>query len=230
MPTVQNADRRGGIAGLLFLALLVVQAVLMGEPPSPNAPAETIGAWMTDHRTQVLTGSYLIVFATAFFIVFVVGLCRRLETAGGDSDVTMVARLAALLNGSVYLALSAVQVGMFYLVPHGDANVVRTLNAVVFVGGNLACIPSALFLLAIGWAARGSSAPRWLSWASLILAPIQLAAAACVAQTGTFSPTGPVVMVGGLLLFFVWVLAASVLLLKRPAADGVATPAAGGRR
>lgn len=98
-----------------------------------------------------------------------------------------------------------------------DPNATRALNAVVFVGGNLACIPAGLFPIAIGWAALTSSAPRWLAWASLVLGVIQFLAAAGFVRSGAFSPTGPVVMIGGLILFFVWVLAASVHLLRRPA-------------
>jgi hypothetical protein len=216
MASTPSVARRGGVAGIIFLALLVAQTVWAGEPPDPGAPPVTIATWLADHRTQVLGGSYLIVLATVVFLFFVVSLCRRLEVAGADPGLTMVARLAAVLNGASYVVLSAVQVGNAFLVPQSNADVERALNAVVFVGGNLACVPSGVFLLAIGWAARTSAAPRWLVWSSLVLSALQFLAGFGFARQGAFSPTGPVVLFGGLILFFVWTLAASVHLLRQP--------------
>jgi len=213
MPSSLAADRRGGIAGVTFVVLLVAQAVLLGQPKQPNASARAIAGWLADHRGPALASSYMLVLATVLFLFFAVALCRRLEAWGAPDDMMAVARLSAMLGLSMYMAISAVQVANVYLVSHTSADTTKALNAVEYVGGNLSGIPFGIFLVIVGWTARKTpAAPKWLAWSALLVGVADFASAGAFAQRGAFAAAGPVALLGALL--YVWVLGASIHLLR----------------
>jgi len=71
--------------------------------------------------------------------------------------------------------------------------------------------------LTIGWIGlRTPAAPQWLTVPALALGGIQFLVAGGFAQSGLFAPSGPIVMLGGIVFVYAWVLAASIHMIARP--------------
>jgi Domain of unknown function (DUF4386) len=105
----------------------------------------------------------------------------------------------------------------------GDPQTYRTLMDVYALMLVMSGVPTAVSLIAISLAVlRTRLFPSWLAWYGFAVAAVHLVSAGSFARDGFFTPT----IVAGTIapvLFEVWVLAISVLLLmRRGNADGSA--------
>ena len=206
-----RTGRVGAWMGIAFVVLFVAGAITI-PMPSDNKNTGQWARWWTDsgHRAGAIVGAYLTVLGVFAFIWFASSLRDRFREGGGLM-LTFGSIFAALALVSVMVRVSipgAKQFGSTPVPAGGD--LARQFDqigfALLLVAGALA---AGLFVGMASYLARRSGAlPGWLTIAGYVVAVLQLVAS-------FFFP---------FLLFLLWVLVASIVLLRR--ATGAKTTAA----
>ena len=206
------------MAGLLSLFLLVVNLVATRAAPEPDTPTAQMVVEILDHRNAYVASAALILAQGCFLLVFAAALGAIL--ARGQSEERWLGGLAAL-GGSVASGL-AIASGVALLVTvftadHEPTGVVWA--PLVFHTFFLTAtgVALAVFMLATGLAALSARAlPRLLAWACI---PIGLGIAfgglygfGAELDGGVFGTVWFLAGIG----FFLWTIATSVVLLRRP--------------
>jgi hypothetical protein len=221
--TANRALRWGGAAGIVFVVLGVVSLFLPGTPPKADEVAK-ITTYLTDKRGSILAGNYLAGIAFAFFLVFAGALRSHfgaadtsgfrpgaVALAGAVAATAMVLAGGAVINGAVFQVAKA-----------GDANLNHALYDVandlfISTGFGLA----AFFQGSAVAIALTGALPRILAPAASLLAVLNLVGGvALFAKSGFFAIGGAFGIIVPL-LSLIWVVAASVVMLRgaqRPAA------------
>ena len=211
-------DRWAAVAGLVFTAL-VVASFFMPEVPSSDTPAEDIAARLaadsSGHRLSLLLGF----LSDVAFLVFLAGLWSRLRRVEGPAGMSAALVLAA---GAAFVALMLISGGLHLaLVQYAsggqrDPAVLPALTVLnQWVGAAILAPSVAMFLGATVAILTTRALPLWLGWLAAATAVLQLIALAGVFQTTIEGVVG-IAAFFGFLLFLVWVLATSVVLLLRP--------------
>jgi hypothetical protein len=210
-------DRLGAAAGLVSVLLgLVAVAVGAGGggggSANPGAAPEAIArAYAAAPSPAVWVGAFLQVVASLLLFVFVARVWATLRRAEAGSGWLAATALGAGL-ASVTLTLAGFAVGAAARARGGPGLDVSAVVALfgAHVGLYVASWAlGAVFLGATAVLALAAHAlPRWLGWAAALGALLTLGAVA--------APTTPLAQAPTLLLLL-WVLAASVVLLRRPA-------------
>lgn len=161
-----------GIAAVVFWVAGVI--VLQGPADQPETDASPARAleFFEEHSGAILLGTFLYMIGTLFFLWFL-GLVRaQLGPAeGGTRRVTSIAYAAGIATAIANLLMPAVHatgaINNDNLSPEA-AQVYLGLGVTFFYTAELA---AAVFLLAVGLVSLGTEAfPKWLGWASLVLA------------------------------------------------------------
>jgi hypothetical protein len=208
-----NDTRSGAFAGIAFVALAVLWAIVLAtaDRPSYNSADDAVTEFWTDsgNRRLVLladlalglAGVALLWFLGSFRVVLrrAEGEPARLATIAFAGGVVLSALLFVknAIEGGIALALEFEQ--GFTL----DPDVYRALNAIflgllIHEGLAAAVLIAAASLLVL----RTHVFPRWLGWTGF--------AVAVVALLSWLVPGLPLVLV------LAWILAASVVMLRRP--------------
>ena len=114
-PKVQWIERWAPIAGLVFVALMVVGSSLVGQVPLPDASEREILDYLADGdaHTRNLIGSYLWVFGSLTFLWFLTRLRSDLRRAeGGTGPLTNLAFSAGLVFAAVWMVAAAVSAAL----------------------------------------------------------------------------------------------------------------------
>lgn len=214
----QRTSRIGGYAGILFsiLSLMVIPMVAspMMPPPVLGSSGPAFVEWFQAHRTGFLWGNYLGIaaFVPGFVQLAVLAArVRRLEGPDGWLGGLV------LSTGTFAYAVFACSLVLFQVMPFviapSAAEALGWFASIWFALDGLAALP---LVLAVGWAAlRTGALPRWLGWASFLVAP-----SAILMSVGglTASPAwlagGGLATFAGFVLFFLWTFAVAVAMLR----------------
>jgi hypothetical protein len=225
-------ERWAGIAGLVFVATILASFFTPSTPDGDVADAQ-IAAAITEDARGLGAGIYLLGLGALTFLVFAIGLAGRLrrhegEQAGASLGVAIGAVLfaaVALVSNGVTLALIAASDDV------ANPAAVRALfelDETLFIPAGWGL---ALFLLS---AAAGSlparALPRWLGWSAAVLGgSFVVSLLAVMSADDEGGPLG-IVFFLTLMISVLWVLAASVVLLREarparaPVVRGAASP------
>lgn len=202
-------ERNAPLTGVAAVVLWIVGTFLLEKDDRPEGKdTAAFVAWVEKNDTAIIIGAIVFGFGVLLFLWMLGSLRSTLFAAEGGTG-----RLATIAFASgVATAVSM----MFSVLPHAQAafdsgdTSATSIDALVhmgdaFFGGvELFAIPllaaSALVILRFG------ALPRWLAWASLVLALIL-----------AIPPIGWLGVIAGLPL---WTLVVSVLLYLRPVAGG----------
>jgi hypothetical protein len=224
--TADQARRLGGLAGILFVVIGVVAVFLPGTPPKADEVAK-IGTYLTDKRGSILAANYLTCTAFVFFLVFVGALRAQfgiadptgirpgsVVLAGGVTAAALVIAGSAVINGAAFQVASA-----------GDLNLNHALydvaNDLFFAAGFGF---AAFFIGAAAAIVLTGGLPSVMAPAALVVALVNL-----VGGIGLFVKSGFFAIGGAFgvivpLVTLLWILAASIFMLRSlPAARSAAT-------
>jgi hypothetical protein len=222
-------DQYGAAAGLIFVILVVVGALVPGTPPSPDDSLRKIGEYYVDHTGAIKVGAFLTGLAGIAFLWFLGSVwsalrrsedTRRLATiATGGAIVGLIFAFGAFaLNASLALAVDSGRDATQSVNP----KFVYLLSGAIGGMGNFGL---AVFVTAVGVAAlRTGLFPAALGWASLVIALGWIVAGLIVVtNSAAIFAIGFIV----LLVWLAWVLIVSFFLYRPvPEATAPAPPAA----
>jgi hypothetical protein len=215
-------ERYAWAAGIFYVVALVAESVVgvLGGGLSQNSSAAKIANALYDHRGRLLVITYLSVVYAAMFLIYLTKLYDLLRR---DTDRTRFLGSLVLAGGALFIALHAVSdIGINGLLgaklasfgSQHDQGVSYTLYLMTYGLDSVGDVFGSLFAFAAGLLVIGSGVlPRWLGWAS-ILAGITffLQGFGLGGVTGSF---GLVLDLIGFVLFLIFVLVSSVILLTR---------------
>jgi len=224
--SVDQARRVGGVVGILFVVIGVVSLFLPGTPPKADEVAK-IGTFFTDKRGSILAANYLVYVAFVFFLMFVGALRAQFGAAdrtgirpgsaalaGGVAAASLVIAGTAVLNGAVFQVAAA-----------GDANLNHALYDIsndLFIASGFGF--AAFFAGSAVAVAITGALPRVLAPAGLVVALLNV-----VSGVGFFAKSGFFAIGGAYgiivpLATLLWILAASLAMLRPVPAARSAAP------
>lgn len=200
-----------GVASIVLMATGFAIAAYT-ETTIGSSESEIVSFYTEAGLARTLTGGVIEILGILLFLAFAAMLTSRVQgTASADALLAPTARMAATVYVAICLApgMSAGAAAL-WLAHHGttDGAALVALNDLRSLSYFIALLPFAVFLVAVGAAARTTrSLPGWACGSAMA---IGVALAASV----PFAAAGVPDMVG--LVGLLWVLAVSVVLLRRP--------------
>ena len=207
-----SIDRVGAVAGFVFVLLFVAIVTTAPALPAPQHSIAEITAHARDDRTGILVGVYLGMLMTGALLVFggvVAARLRRVDEVTAGWWIVALAGLAgtAAPDATIAQFVRAVQ--------HGASGSELWVGYPTSPDGAVWAVPLAVFLIGVGGAGASGALPRRISLAALPLAAMFVVGAAGVAFDEFGGPLGPVLLLAYVGLF-VWMLAVSVVIWRRP--------------
>jgi len=224
--TTHNAgtwDRYAWAAGIVFVVALVAESVIGGSIPiNHNDSAAKIATALDAHRTQLLVIAGL---SAVYSVAFSIYVWKLYDFLSGSERTRRVAVLV-LVGGVLMIALHAVSdLGITGLLggklasysAHHDHGISYTLYLLTFAIDSVGDVFGSIFLAAAGLLTlRGALLPRWIAWVAIVAAVTLFLQA--FGLGGLIATFGLVLDLIGFALFLVFVLASSVILMRRETA------------
>ncbi len=202
--------RSASISGIVAVVLFVAGAAL-GIASHPGGSDREVVSWWQDggNRTHVWIGAALIALAVTSFVWYASGLHETLRRIGSEGLAALafggalVFAALALVGDVFQLSIAAaIDFGSDFTLDPNTARLVDTFTYLPIFGGAMVLSLTA-GAVSVG-ARRAGILPRWLCYAGYVVAPALLLS---------------VVLWGiPLALFGMWVVATSVVMLRRGAA------------
>ena len=219
-------DQVAAVAGLVFIALIVA-GFFTPDTPAADESTEAIAAQLAEDQSMHQVGLVLGFLGDVLFLVFLAGLWSRFRRSEGIAG--MFSALFAIA-GAVFAATIAVSEGLYLALvqgvddAEGDPAVLRTLVVLDnWVGGVTIPAGIAMFLGVAMVILTTRTLPAWLGWLAAVTALLLVVGVGTVfddSEEGVLDFAG----FGGFLLFLIWVLATSIVLLTRAGRENTPTP------
>jgi hypothetical protein len=215
-------ERYAWVAGILYVIALVAETVvgLLGGAVSQNDSAAKIASTLYDHRGRLLVITCLSVVYAVMFLVYLSKLDDLLRR---DTDRPRFPGSLVLVGGALFIALHAVSdIGINGLLGaklasfgfRHDQGVSYTLYLMTYGLDSVGDVFGSLFAFAAGLLVIGSGVlPRWLGWASILAGILFFLQG--FGLGGVIASFGLVLDLIGFVLFLIFVLVSSVILLTR---------------
>lgn len=208
-------DRVTAIAGLVFIALFLA-GFFTPETPSADTPGDQmVTALLADQAGHELS-LFLAFLGDIAFLVFLAGVwsrLRRWEGAGGMLSGLFV------VAGAVFYATILVSEGLYLALVKAASETPEAVPTLAVLDNWVGAVTVPAGAAMFGGAAIAilttRALPGWLGWlagATGLLLLISVVAIFSDDQEGPLDLVG----FGGFILFLVWVLATSIVLLLRP--------------
>ena len=197
--------------------------IALGVGLTQNDSASRIASGLHKHRDLLLVIAYLsIVYATAVLI----NPCSLYNLLRGDTDRPRILGSLVLVGGVLFIALHAVSdIGITGLLGaklasfgfQHDPGVSYTLWLMTYGLDSVGDVFGSLFAFAAGLLVIGSGVlPRWLGWVSILVGILFFLQG--FGLGGVIASFGLVIDLIGFVLFLIFVLVSSVILLRRESA------------
>jgi hypothetical protein len=208
-------DRLGAATGIGFVVLFVVAFIIGGQPGVDQDVVEFFVA----NRRQLLTQAYLYGLSMVFLIWFLGSVRSHLRLSeGGTGRLSAVSFAGGIIFVTVLVVSGIVNTALADgIARFSDPETTRALYALVVLANDVNWFPMAVFTGAATLVAfRHNALPRWLAWFSAAVALSSLIGAlAIVVDTGPFSSAGVFSDIVGLLLFLLWLVLLSIVLIQK---------------
>jgi len=212
----QLLDRLGAAAGIASVLLLVALFTVFPSLPAPDDPISEIARSARDDSDGLLRGAYAGALMTGTLLLFGASVAARLRRAERGSGGWWLVALIGIAGTSIGIVGNALEIMFVRAVGHGAT------GSGLWIGygadhwlGVLTAIPLALFLLGAGMGTRATGVlPRWLAWLGIALSLLFLAGAGSVTGDEVDGGILGMPLLLGYLGLLVWILAASVSMLR----------------
>ena len=222
--TARDWERYAWAAGIIYVIALVAESVVaLGVGLTQNDSAAKMANALYEHRTRLVVIAGLSVVYTASFLIYLWSLYNQLR---GTPDRPRLLAPLVLAGGVLFVALHAISdIGITGLVgaklaaygAHHDHGVSYSLYLMTYAFDSVADVFGSLFALATGLIVLKSGVlPRWLAWVSILVGILFFLQA--FGLGGVIATFGLVLDIIGFLLLMIFVLASSVIFLRRETA------------
>jgi hypothetical protein len=208
--------RMAALAGVIFFALMLVQANFRSGAPSATDSGQQIFGYVTDHADRLQMGAVLLGLAMSAALVWLSGLFRALRRAEGGTPGVAVAALAGGVLAAAGTAVGAlIEATMAIRIDDLGAAGARVWWTMFLLSSGATLL--GLFVL-IGATAIISLQTRlfghWFRVASVVLTLASLVGAFAIG----YATTGIQIVAGvALVLDGVWILLTSIYMWRDPA-------------
>jgi hypothetical protein len=221
MVTNEGLERLGAATGIAFVVFLVASFVVIPEaPPAIADPVGDIKSFYVDHSGNIQASAFLTGIAAFFFLWFLGSLGSALRGVEGGTRLSTIALASGVLALAFPIVATAVNAALATrIAAESDQAVIRALYEVQAFAGAFTAFPLAALVAATSLvSARTGLFPVWLTWGGYALTPGWLIGGTAVfTERGFFSPTGAYGLIV-LVLWLLWVLAVSVVLMRKAGA------------
>jgi hypothetical protein len=210
--------RYGAATGILFVVLVVITFATLPKPPSSDAPPSEVLTYFINHDSA-LHVAQLLFAGTAFLFIWFIGTLRAALGAseGGEQRLSGTAYGAGLIAIAVQIVSFALLATATFHAADNGADVTRALNDGAAMAPALAAPALTVFFVANSLVIlRHGYLPSWLGWLGMVTALFNAVAIGAVfTDHGAFAPDGALGFFCPFFFFGVWVLAASITLVRR---------------
>ena len=219
--TARDWQRYAWAAGIIYVVALVAESVVaVGVGLTQNDSAGKMATALYEHRTRLVVIACLSVVYAASFLIYLWSLYNQLR---GTPDRSRILTPLVLAGGVLFVALHAVSdIGITGLVgaklaaygAQHDHSVSYSLYLTTYAFDSVADVFGSLFALATGLIVFKSGVmPRWLGQISIVAALMFFLQA--FGLGGVIASFGLVLDIIGFVLFLIFVLASSIIFLRR---------------
>lgn len=209
-------DRITAAAGLLFIVLVVASFFTPGTPDYPAGAdelASDLSAERSGHQMSLLLGF----LGDIAILVFLAGLWsrfRRHEGAGGMMSGLFA--IASATFAATILVSSGIYLALIQAAETADPSTLPTIQALDYWVG-ICTVPAgvAMMIGATGAILSTHVLPAWLGYLSGLTGALLVLSLAAVYESDEETVLVGIGGFGGFLLFLIWVLATSIVLLMR---------------
>ena len=116
---VRQLERWAPLGGIVFVVLMVVGSILVGDVPGPDAPEQEIADYLadSDNHTRNIIGAYLWVVGALAFLWFLTRLRSDLRRAeGGTGALSNLAFGAGVAFAAVWMVSAAAFASVAYAI------------------------------------------------------------------------------------------------------------------
>lgn len=220
-------ERYGAAAGVVFVILVVVGALISGSPPSPDDSVQKIGKYYVDHTGALKTGAFLTGLGAAAFLWFLGSLWSTLRRSEDTRRLATIATGGGIVGLILAVAAFAVNAAVAIAADSGR-DAVQAVNPkfIYLLAGTIGGMGNfgiAVLVAATGVAAlRTGVFPAAFGWASFVIALGWIVGGLVVAtDSAAIFAVGFIVF----LVWLIWVLVISFFLFRPPTAAEPAAPA-----
>jgi hypothetical protein len=206
-----STERIGALTGVAFVVVLIIGAIIGGEPPDAESPVQEIVDHYADNKTSIQVGAFVGMAAMVLLVFFGAHLRSVLRDAEGEGGILSALTLVGTAVVAVGFAIDVtISIALTEAVDDIEPAAVQALQAL----WDNDFVPIALgilvFLIATGLSIlRHGALPKWLGWAALVLAVIG------------FTPLGFIAFLGT----GIWIAIVSVMLAMRARPASAPAPA-----
>jgi hypothetical protein len=219
--------RLGGVAGIGYVLVVIIAALIPGAPPEADGKATTYQNYLVEHQSLVVQ-AWMYALAAPLLLMFAVSVRRILHRAGDGGylgDLFLVGNIAI---ASLLVAAMAMQAVVTQRA-EGLAPEVTYTFGVHFVGVLIGFFGFMMAATAFAYAfcvITSGVLPRWTAYLAILSLIVSL-----VATAGVFSRAGPFCLEGGFSAWapavsnVVWYVGTSIALLRTSAEADASTKA-----
>lgn len=189
------------LTGVAFVVVLIVGAIIGGEPPDADSPVREIIDHYTDNETAIEVASFVGAAAAVLLVFFGAYLRSVLSAAEGPGGMLSALTLVGTAVIAVGLAIDiTISIALAEAVEDIEPAAVQALQALWDNDFVPLALGALVFLISTGLSiVRHGALPKWLGWIALVLAVVG------------FTPIGFIAFIGTGL----WIAVVSVLLALR---------------
>jgi hypothetical protein len=212
--------RYGAMTGILFVLLVIVGFAVTPQPPDADAAPAEVLSYVVDHQ-NALHAVQLIFAAAGFLFIWFIGTLRdalsRVEVAGGRHALANIAWGGGLIAVATLMVGFALAATATLHPVDNDPDLTRALWDASLMVPAVGAPAAAVFFVANGLSIlRSGVLPAWLGWLGLLTALFNaLGIGAVYTDHGVFAADGVLGFFAGFLLFLLWILLASITLVRR---------------